>query len=420
MSSTNSEIKRTDSKTSSLWLNRDFMLLWGGQVISTLGTQSSTVVYPLLVLAITNSPAAAGIAGALGTIPYLLFSLPAGAMIDRWDRKRVMIVCDIGRGLAVGSVALAILFNFLTIWQVYIVALIDGSLFVLFNIAELAAVTRVVPKEQLPQATGQNEAAFGVVSITAPSFGTFLYGTLGRSAPFIFDAVSYAVSILSLFFIRTPFQTERAVATRNLRAEIMEGLSWLWNQPVIRHLAFLAGGVNLATSSAPLISIVLAKKMGAGDAQIGLIFSIAGIGGIIGSVIGGQIQKRLTFGQAINMVIWCLTLLYTMYAVVPHFFLLGVVSALGFLLITIYNVVGISYRLALIPENLQGRVNSAFRLLAFGFRPLGMALSGFLLEHAGTTPTILLISLWLLAFACLTALNSDIRNARPIASLQAE
>jgi predicted MFS family arabinose efflux permease len=390
------------------------MLLWSGQIVSTLGTQASTVVYPLLILALTDSPAAAGIAGALGAIPYLLLSLPAGALIDRWDRKRVMILCDIGRGLAVGSIALAILFNMLTVWQVYLVALIDGSLFVLFNIAELVAVTRVVSKEQLPQATGQNEAAFGVVSITAPTFGTFLYGTLGRSAPFIFDAVSYAVSVVSLFFIRVPFQTQRTVVTRNLRAEIAEGLSWLWHQPIIRSLAFLAGSINLTTSSVPLISIVLAKSMGARDAQIGLMFSIAGVGGIFGSLIGGQIQKRFTFGQGIVAVIWSLALLFMLYAIVPHFFLLGVVSALGFMAVTVYNVLGISYRLALIPENLQGRVNSAFRLLAFGFRPLGLALTGFLLERVGAVPTIGMLSLWLVTMALLTTFNTHIRNAPPI------
>ena len=409
-----------ENKDTSLWRNRDFMLLWSGQVISTLGTESSSVVYPLLILALTNSPAAAGLAAALQSIPYLILSLPAGALIDRWDRKRVMILCDIGRGLLVATVALAILFKVLTIWQVYLVALIDGSLFVLFNIAELVAVTRVVPKEQLPQASGQNEAAFGVVSITAPTFGTFLYGTLGRSVPFLFDAVSYAVSVISLFFIRTPFQLERKSTQRNLWKEMAEGLNWLLRKPIVRYLAFLAGGINFASSSVPLIAIVVAKKLGAMDAQIGLVFSIAGIGGILGSLIGGQVQKRFTFGQSITTIIWSLTLLFTLYALVPHFFWLGLMAALGFMLITIYNVVGISYRLALIPEELQGRVNSAFRFLAFAFKPLGLTLCGFFLDRFGTVPTIALFSLWLLTLSLLTTFNSHIRKARPIAQAVAD
>ena len=398
----------------SLWRNRDFMLLWGGQVVSTLGTESSSIVYPLLILAITNSPAAAGIAGALQTLPYLLISLPAGALIDRWDRKRVMILCDIGRGVLVAGIAIAIVFEVLTIWQIYLTALLDGSLFVLFNIAEIVALTRVVPRDQLPQATSQNEAAFGVVTITAPSVGTFLYGTLGRAIPFVFDTISYAVSVISLTLIKKPFQEKRTVTERNLRKEMAEGLRWLWDEPIVRFLAFLAGGLNFVWSSVPLIAIVIAKQLGASDAQIGLIFSIAGLGGILGSIIGGQVQKRFTFGRAVTTIAWSLLVLFLSFTIVPQFFLLGVIAATSFMLITVYNVLSISYRLALIPEGLQGRVNSAFRFLAFAFRPIGMTIGGFLLDHFGASATILLFSLWLLTLAMITTSNQHIRTARPM------
>jgi MFS family permease len=128
------------------------MLLWSGQVISTLGSAASGVIYPLLILALTDSPTAAGIAAALGSFPYLLFSLPAGALIDRWDRKRVMIVCDLGRAFTVFTVPVALWLDVLTIWQLYAAAFVEGSLFVFFNIAEVAALPRVVPAAQLPQA----------------------------------------------------------------------------------------------------------------------------------------------------------------------------------------------------------------------------------------------------------------------------
>lgn len=418
MSLSNSEENQTSSKVLSLWHNRDYMLLWSGQVVSTLGTTASIVVYPLLILALTNSPAAAGIASALGTAPYIVFSLPGGALIDRWDRKRVMILCDIGRALTLASIPVAMLFHVLTIWQIYAAALIEGSLFVFFNIAEVAALPRVVMKEQLPQAAAQNEAAFGVAAIVGPSFGTFLYQTLGRGAPFIADAVSYAVSVVALSFIKTRFQLERTAVTRHLRAEILEGLNWLWHQPLIRYMAFLTGGYNMVNAATQLIIIVVAKSMGAQDAQIGLIFSIAGIGGILGSLIGGQIQRRFSFGQVIITVTWMQVLLFPLYSLVPQFFWLGVVAALTYMTGPVYNVVQFSYRLALIPDELQGRVNSTFRLLAFGFMPLGAALSGILLERIGATPTIILFSLWYLALAVLTTLNTHVRNARPLKQAQ--
>jgi len=118
---------QTSTKTTSLLRNRDYMLLWSGQVISTLGTTASSIIYPLLILALTNSPIAAGIAAALGSAPYIVFSLPVGALIDRWDRKRVMILSGIGRGLTLASIPIAMLFKVLTIWQIYAAAAERGG-----------------------------------------------------------------------------------------------------------------------------------------------------------------------------------------------------------------------------------------------------------------------------------------------------
>jgi predicted MFS family arabinose efflux permease len=389
------------------------MLLWGGQVVSTLGSTATSIVYPLLILALTNSPAAAGVAAALRAAPYLLFSLPVGALIDRWDRKRVMILCDLGRAIAVLSVPITLWLDALTIWQLYAVAFIEGSLFVFFNIAEVAALPRVVPTSQLPQAAAQNEAAFGAVHIVAPSIGTALYQTLGRGVPFIADAISYGLSVVSLVLIKTEFRLAKAAPARPLRAEIVEGLHWLWHRPLIRYMAFLTGGMNLVQSAVPIIVIVLAKQMGATDIDIGLIFSIGGIGGILGSLIGGQLQRRFSFGQVIIFTIWAEALLFPLYLVAPHFFLLGAIYALIYMMAPIYNVVQFSYRLSLIPDALQGRVNSTFRLLAFGFTPLGAAASGLLLEHIGPVVTVLVFAFWYLLLAILTTFNHNVREAGP-------
>lgn len=412
--STHTDAEPAPSLKPSLWRNPDYMLLWSGQIISTLGTTASAIVYPLLILSLTNSPAAAGLVGAIGAVPYIVFSLPVGALIDRWDRKRVMILCDIGRGLTLGSIPIAILFHVLTVWQIYAAAFVEGSLFVFFNLAEVAALPRVVQKDQLPQAAAQNEAAFGAAGIVGPSLGTLLYQTFGRGAPFLADAISYAASVVSLSFIKTRFQAERTAEKHDLRAEIAEGLRWLWNQPLIRYMAFLTGGLNLVGTATTLIIIILAKKMGALDTQIGLIFSIAGVGGIVGSLVGGQVQKRFNFGRVIITTCWAQAVLMPLYLVAPQFFYLGLISGLIYFVVPLYNIVQFSYRLALIPDALQGRVNSTFRLIAFGFSPIGAALSGFLLEHFGTTPSIIFFSIVGLLLALMTALNPHVRHARPI------
>ncbi|HEX8220459.1 MAG TPA: MFS transporter [Chloroflexia bacterium] len=404
----------TPTRLPPLWRNRDYMLLWSGQTVSALGSGISGIALPLLILALTNSPAAAGIAGALYSLPYLLFSLPVGALIDRWDRKRVMILCEMGRALNVASIPVALAFDILTVWQLYIVFFIEGTLFVFFNIAEVATLPRVVNKAQLPAASAQNEVAFGVAGLAGPPLGGFMYQALGRMVPFIFDAISYAVSLVSLFFIKTEFQGERPATERNLRGEIVEGLSWLWHQPLIRFMAVLTGGMNLVYSASGLVLIIAARNMGATATEIGTIFSIGALGGILGSIVGGKIQRRFRFGQVITAVIWLQALLFPLYAFAPHVLVLGAVSAAIFMLTPIYNVVQFSYRLSLIPDALQGRVNSSFRLLAFGFQPLGASLSGVMLENIGVAATIFALFGWLLLLAVATTFNSHVRHARPI------
>jgi MFS family permease len=401
----------------SLWLNLDYMLLWSGQMVSNVGTQVSTLAFPLLILALTNSPAQAGFAGALRALPYLIFSLPAGALIDRWDRKRVMILCDTGRALSMASIPVALMLGHLTILQLYLVSLIEGTLFVFFNIAEAACLPRVVPKEQLPAATAQNMATDGITVLLGPSLGGALFSA-GRLLPFVADAVSYAVSVISLFFIKVKFQKERVAARRNLGIEIQEGLSWLWHQPLIRFIAILTGGNNLINSGFVLIIIVLAQQQHASSFTIGLIFAVGGIGGIIGALIATSLQKRLSFGQAIIGTSWIFALFIPLYAIAPNPLMLGIITAATFVAGPVYNVVQFSYRSAIIPDELQGRVNSVFRLIAFGGQPLGLALTGLLIQNIGVIPTILVDAAGMVILAVAATVNTHVRNAKPLSEIE--
>ena len=398
----------------SLRHNRDFMLLWGGQVVSTLGSMASQVIYPLLILALTDSPTAAGFAAALRFVPYLLFSLPVGALIDRWDRKRVMLWSDIGRAVAVGTIPVAIALDALTLTQVYLVCFIEGSFFVFFNIAEVAALPRVVPRSQLPAATAVNEAGFGVAGILGPPMGTFLFQVLGHAVPFVSQVVTYLVSFASLSAIRTSFKAEVAAPRQDLAAEIAEGIRWLWSKPLIRFMAFLTGGINLVNAAVPLAIIVLAKELGASDAQIGIVFSIAGAGAILGSLVGGRIQRRFSFGGVIATTVWISAASFLLLAAVPGFIWIGVVASVYFFVGPIYNVVQFSYRVALIPDELQGRVNSIFRLICFSFMPIGAALGGLLIEELGVRTAVGVCAGIFFALAALTSVNRHVREAAPI------
>ena len=212
-------------------------------------------------------------------------------------------------------------------------------------------------------------------------------------------------------------QGERNAAQRSLGDEIGEGLAWLWAHPLIRFMAFLTGGLNIGTTGFVLIIVVLAKEQGASSALTGAILGVVGAAGILGAVVGAAIQRRFSFGQAIIGVTWYFALTYALYAFAKTPALLMAVVALQMLLSPTYDIVQYTYRIAVIPDALQGRVNSVFRLISWGVRPLGVALTGLLLERAGGATTVLVISGWLAFVALVTTCNRHVRDAPSLATL---
>jgi len=382
-----------------LWRNRDFLLLWNGQTISTLGTNVSTLALPLLVLALTHSPAQAGLLTALRLLPYLLFSLPAGALIDRWDRKAVMIRCDLIRCLAIGSVPLAFVLGHLTLIQLSIVTFLDGTAYVFFSLAQIAALPQVVSSDHLPQAYALDTTTEYIGTLVGPSLGGFIIGlapfvAAGASLAYLADCISYLVSVISLLFIRVSFQMERAVGNkRALHKEIAEGLRFLWRQPLLRIMVVLTMTVNFLLSPVTLVVIVLVQGTLHIDVQtLGIILSAGGVGGILGGVIAPWIRTRIRFGQAIigSVVVWSMATV--LLALAPSALLLAVGVGVLALMWPIYGVILVSYRLSLTPDSLQGRVNSAFRFLSYGSEPLGAALGGVLLVPLGPRVVLALIA----------------------------
>jgi predicted MFS family arabinose efflux permease len=285
------------------------------------------------------------------------------------------------------------------------VTLVEGTLFVFFNIAEVAALPRVVAKDQLGDATSQNMATHATANLVGPAIGGYLFQVVGRGVPFLADGISYVLSALSLLAIKTRFQGDKAAVekgTRRIGPEIKEGLAWAWNEPLVRFTSFLSGGMNVVFSGGFLIIIVLAQNLGAGEAAIGTIFSIGSVGGILGAALGGRINRRFTLRQIVLTTVWVNVVCFPLYALAPSVPALGLIAAVVFISVPVYSVAALSYRLALIPDALQGRVNSAVRLVAFGFQPVGSALAGFLLERVGAVPSVAVFSGLLLVMGLLS------------------
>ncbi len=399
------------AKKVSIWRNRDYLLLWSGQAVSTIGSGVSELAFPLLVLAVTHSPAQAGIVAALRSLPVGLFSLPAGVLVDRWDRKRVMLFCELGRFLSVASIPLAFVLGRLSIYQLGINAFLEGILAMLFGLAYTASLGQVVAREQLSSALAQEEFMEGTTALCGPSLSGLLF-TLSQMFPFIADAISYAVSIISLLLIRAPFQGERSSERPHLLAEIREGLAWMWQQPFVRTMMLFTVPGAFILSGNILAILVLAQQRGASPVVIGVIFAFGGIGSIVSSLLTPFWEKHLSVGQAILLCRWLFAILWPLYVLIPVPLLMGLVEfGVGFA-DPIEDVPYFSYRLSLIPDVLRGRVIAACRIFPGFARPLGLLLTGFLLQSVGPVPTLLISWVGVLLLALLMTGNRPIRGAR--------
>lgn len=404
-------IPRVSAKNTSIWHNRDYMLLWGGQAISTIGSSVSELAFPLLVLAITHSPVQAGLVAACNALPASVFSLPAGVLVDRWDRKRVMLLCQVGRFLSLVSIVVAFGLSHLSIYQLYLNAFVEGALAILFGLAHTASLGQVVAREQLSSAIMQEEFMEGTTTLCGPPFGGLLFA-LGQALPFGADALSYAVSIISLLLIQTPFQGERQAKRPHLWQEIRVGIVWMWQQPFIRSMTLLMSLATFFMAGSTLTVIVLAQQRGASPIIIGVIFALGGVGSILGSFLSPFWERHLSVGQAILLCRGLSALLLPLYILMPIPLLLGL-PEFGFGFIDpIEDVPYFSYRLWLIPEELRGRVIGACRLFPSLVRPLGRFVMGLLLQVFGPVPTLLISWCGMLLLVLLMMSNQHIRNAQ--------
>ena len=395
--------------------NRDFLLLWSGMAVSVLGSRISTVAYPLLVLALTGSPGLAGLVGFLATLPYLVLQLPAGALVDRWDRKRLMIVCDVVRAAALGSLAAALSADAVWIGHVLVVAFVEGACYVFYNLAQSAAVRHVVHSTQLASALGRNEARERGASMLGTPLGGILFG-VGRAVPFLVDAVTYLASIVTLLLIQKDFQAEtRPKPTTRMLAEVKEGVVWLWNQPFLRAASFLVAASNLLFAALVLVLIVVARDGGASPAMIGVMLSGAGVGGVAGSLLAPRLERRLSMKRIVIGANWVWALLLPLVLVAPGALSLGAVFAAMAFVGPVWNVDIGAYQLTITPDRLLGRVTSAETLLAYGALPLGSLAAGILLETVGTQGATLALAAGMVAVALTATASGAIRAAPSLA-----
>jgi MFS family permease len=389
--------------------NRDFALLWSGQAISALGSRMSGLAYPLLVLGLTGSASRAGLVGFVDTVPLLLFYLPAGALVDRWDRRRTMLACDAGRCVAVGTVAGLLLAGHLPYPVILVAAFCEGTLSVFFQLSNMAALRHVVPDSQLRLAFARNEARAYGASILGQPLGGILYG-ISRMLPFLADAASYLVSFTTIALIRTRFGDERPPPRERILGQIAEGMRWLWGHPFLRACAFLVAGSNFVWSALFLVVIVRMRDLGASSGAIGLSLSLVGVGGLVGALAAPRIQARVAARDVVIGASWVWAALVPLLCVAPTPLTIGLLfagmSAIG----PVWNTTVVAYRLSIVPDRLSGRVNSVARLIAMSALPLASLLAGLLLDRIGAIDTLVVLAVFSLGVAVVTTLVPSIRR----------
>lgn len=401
----------------SLWRNRDFMVLWVGQVISTIGARASTLAYPLLVLALTGSPVTAGVVGFAQTLPYVLFYLPAGSFIDRWNRKPIMLVADAGRALAMGSLVVALLAGWLSVTQIVLVAFVEGTLFIFFQLSESAALPHVVHRSQLSAALAQNQAREYGAELVGQPLGGIFFG-LGRMLPFLFSALAYVVSFLCILLVRPALQDKRERAPMHVLADIGEGVGWLVRQRLLSTLVVLVGITNVVFTPLPLMMIVRAQRLGASPALIGVMFSFLGAGAILGALSTPWILRRVSNRSVLLGSLWLWTVQLAVLPLLGDPIWLGVAIATTWLTGPAFNVLFGLYRYALTPDHLRGRTQSAARFVAWGTIPLGNLVGGLLVGSLGPVPTSVVLAGAMALIAAVASALPSVRHAPQVDSLE--
>jgi MFS family permease len=375
--------------------NRAFLLLWSGQAVSALGSQVSLVAYPLLVLAVTGSPSEAGIVGFARNVPIAALALPAGVLADRVNRKRMMVACDGVCALALGSIPIAMAAGRVPFALMVLVALIDGTGFVVNYVTERGALRQLVPPDLLGEAVARNESRTFGAMLAGPPLGGLLF-QLGRALPFLADAISYAASTVTKLLIAADFQEVRAERTVG---GAREGLRWVWERPFFRVCMLLFACSNPIFTGIYLLVVVLAKRHGASAGLVGAMLGIAAGGGLLGALLAPRLQRRLSARAVLIGENWVLALAIPLLLIAHNALLLGLIVAAAELITPVTNSIVVGYRVALAPDRLQGRVQAASTLISFSAGWLGPLAVGFMLQSAGSSATIVALTGWALMLA---------------------
>jgi MFS family permease len=386
------------TKRGGLWHHLDFRRLWIGETVSQFGTEISQLALPLVAILVLHATTfEVGLLTTLQMLAFLLIGLPAGAWVDRMRFRWVLIVNDLIRAAALGSIPLAHLFGVLSIGQLYAVALVTGISTVFFDVAYQSYLPELVGRDGLVEGNAKLQGSESVSQIAGPSVGGLLISAISGPYAVLLDALSFLWSAgwVAAIGARPPKPERRD--DRHLGREIMQGLRFVLGNPLLRAIAICTGSSNLFSNVAFAVTyILLARQLHLSAGLIGLLMSLGAVGGLIGSLIASRVAARLGQGPTI----WMSSLVIAPTAFVLPFAqrdwtlgLLAVAMVFGSAGVVIYNITQVSFRQGLCPPALLGRMNATMRFLVWGTMPLGAFIGGILGTTIGVRQTLLVAAI---------------------------
>ncbi|HDH5649866.1 TPA: MFS transporter [Staphylococcus aureus] len=370
----------------SVMFNKNFTFYLIGVAFSNMGSAFTTFVFPLMILKLTGSAFQVGIVSALSFIPYAILGLPAGALIDRLNKKSIMKCADIIRFVSYLSIPVLSFFNMLSIFQIYVVAIISGIGLVFHSISEVSIIPSIV-KEDLASANSYIYATQNVSEFLGPIIGGLLYTYMGYSILIFIDSMTFLLSFFSLILIKIESKSifnQEKLSGKKFLSDVKVGFDYLLSNSTIRVMAVVVSLSNLIISPYYIYIVMFVKEdMNQSSQVLGLVLGISSLGALIGSLSASFLLKLFNFGKLIVIILFLDTIFRLMLPFSTYIFILISLLGLTYMTQSIINIAIITLRQKKCSEHMLGRVNSVFKTMVFAFRPIGLFLGGILLENKG-------------------------------------
>ena len=382
-----------------MWRHPDFLKLWAGESVSVFGSQVTVLAVPTVAILILHAgPFQVGILSALEFLAFPTLGLVAGVYADRLRRRPIMIVCDIGRGLALGSIPVAFLLNLLTLEQLYFVALLTGIFTVFYDVSYQSYLPALVDRPNLLEGNTKLEITRSTAQVAGPAVAGFLIQLIGGAKAVAVDALSFFLSAIALASIKKPEpepQPSTASGTSGFIPEMREGIDVVFRNPILWRIAACTATTNLGSNMVfGAVFLVFAyRQLHLSAGIVGVVFALGSVGALAGAFLAGWVARKIGIGPTlgVTIIVGGLALLATPLALVgAPAVILATTGFIEGLTIPVYNISQVSLRQAITPDRVQGRMNATMRTIVWGTIPLGAFIGGILGTSIGLVQTIVL------------------------------